>query len=93
MAQRCLIDGEGIIFRTLATHYADHDLLKELKTLRAKWQALITKADQLSAPALLDPGGTLAERVSRDFFTPELKECVVSDIDLYRRWKEEGKGP
>lgn len=89
LAQRCLIDGEGLIFHTLATHYADHDLLKELKTLRAKWQALITKADQLSAPALLDPGGTLAERVSRDFFTPELKECVVSDIDLYRRWKEE----
>jgi ribonuclease G len=83
LAHAWLKGQEGIIFRTLAAKGSDRDLWTELEQLREKWQKIFTKAHQVKPPCLLDRDGTLLERVSRDFFGPELKECVVNDPETY----------
>lgn len=73
----------GLIMRTVAKASDIDYFLEERKYLETVYENILTKAKDLSAPALLYEDGNLAKRMLRDVYTPEIDEIVVSDYSLY----------
>ncbi len=87
MMGKLLPEGFGIIVRTAGQKCTKTILSKELRFLMRLWKN-IKKGVNESAPVLLHKEGTLAQRVIRDYFTPDISEILVDDETVFNEIKE-----
>ena len=83
-----LEEGEGAVLRTAAEGASAETLSDELAAARAAWQALIERARNARAPALVHRTPDLVERALRDHAGPGLRRVVVNDRAARDRAKE-----
>ncbi|MBN2318114.1 MAG: Rne/Rng family ribonuclease [Acidobacteria bacterium] len=75
----------GIIVRTAAEEHSEEDLVNDLNFLVRLWEDIRTRADRVSAPALVHAEMNLVQRILRDHFSYAFAAVRVDDEDEYRR--------
>ncbi|MEJ2112009.1 MAG: Rne/Rng family ribonuclease [Acidobacteriota bacterium] len=75
----------GIIVRTAAEEHSEDDLVNDLNFLVRLWDDIRTRADKVSAPALVHAEMNLVQRILRDHFSYEFTAIRVDDEEEYRR--------
>jgi Rne/Rng family ribonuclease len=75
----------GIIVRTAAEEHSEEDLVNDLNFLVKLWDDVRTRADKVTAPALVHAEMNLVQRILRDHFSYEFAAIRVDDEDEYRR--------
>ena len=75
----------GIIVRTAAEEHSEEDLVNDLNFLVKLWDDIRTRADKVTAPALVHAEMNLVQRILRDHFSYEFTAIRVDDEDEYRR--------
>lgn len=82
-----LPEGFGVIVRTAGAECNKTTLTKDLKYLMKLWRTIKQGVNQ-PAPVLLHKERTLAQRVIRDYFTPEVTEILIDDETVYNDIRE-----
>jgi len=80
--------GHSIIIRTAGQKCTKTTILRDFRYLLRLWKNIKTKGLKGNAPALLYKDRTLAVRVIRDYFTPDIKEILVDDENVYNEIKD-----
>ena len=75
----------SIILRTAASGKSKRELLHEGKTVLRLWEEIRQRGQDAVAPALIYKEQDLAIRFIRDHFSPEIKEIIIDDKEMYRR--------
>ncbi len=75
----------GVIVRTAAEEHSEEDLVSDLNFLVRLWEDIRTKAEQVSAPALIHAEMNLVQRLLRDQFSFEFAAIRVDDEVEYQR--------
>jgi ribonuclease G len=75
----------GLIVRTAAEEHSEEDLVNDLTFLVRLWDDIRTRADKVSAPALVHAEMNLVQRILRDHFSYEFAAIRVDDEDEYQR--------
>jgi Rne/Rng family ribonuclease len=75
----------GIIVRTAAEEHSEEDLVNDLNFLVKLWDDVRTRAEKVTAPALVHAEMNLVQRILRDHFSYEFAAIRVDDEDEYRR--------
>jgi Rne/Rng family ribonuclease len=75
----------GIIVRTAAEEHSEEDLVNDLNFLVKLWDDIRTRAEKVTAPALVHAEMNLVQRILRDHFSYEFTAIRVDDEDEYRR--------
>ena len=83
-----LPEGFGIIVRTVGAKSTKTLLSRDLSYLLRLWENITNKGSKKDAPALLYKERNLVLRSIRDYFTPEVSEILVDDIDVFHEVKD-----
>jgi ribonuclease G len=75
----------GVIVRTAAEEHSEEDLVSDLDFLVRLWEDMRTKAERVSAPALVHAEMNLVQRLLRDQFSFEFAAIRVDDEVEYQR--------
>jgi ribonuclease G len=75
----------GIIVRTAAEERSEEELVNDLNFLVRMWEDIRTKAEKVSAPALVHAEMNLVQRLLRDQFSFEFAAIRVDDEIEYQR--------
>ncbi|MDR0310018.1 MAG: Rne/Rng family ribonuclease [Acidobacteriota bacterium] len=75
----------GIIVRTAAAEHSEEDLVNDLRFLLRIWEDMRSRADRVSAPALIHAEMSLVQRLLRDQFSFEFASIRVDDEYEYQR--------
>ena len=75
----------GVIVRTAAAEHSEEDLVNDLRFLVRIWEDMRTRADKVSAPALIHAEMSLVQRLLRDQFSFEFASIRVDDEYEYQR--------
>jgi ribonuclease E len=75
----------GVIVRTAAEGHTEEDLVNDLNFLVRLWEDIRTRADKVSAPALIHAEMNLVQRLLRDHFSFEFASIRVDDELEYQR--------
>ncbi|MCL2878168.1 MAG: Rne/Rng family ribonuclease [Acidobacteria bacterium] len=75
----------GVIVRTAAAEHSEEDLVNDLRFLVRIWEDMRTRADRVSAPALIHAEMSLVQRLLRDQFSFEFASIRVDDEYEYQR--------
>ncbi|MCL2878515.1 MAG: Rne/Rng family ribonuclease, partial [Acidobacteria bacterium] len=75
----------GVIVRTAAAEHSEEDLVNDLRFLVRIWEDMRTRADRVSAPALIHAEMSLVQRLLRDQFSFEFTSIRVDDEYEYQR--------
>jgi ribonuclease G len=75
----------GVIVRTAAEEHSEEDLVNDLKFLVKLWDDIRSRAEKVSAPALIHSELNLVQRLLRDQFSFEFAAIRVDDEMEYQR--------
>lgn len=75
----------GVIVRTAAAEHSEEDLVNDLHFLARLWEDMRTRAEKVSAPALVHAEMNLVQRLLRDQFSFEFASIRVDDELEYQR--------
>jgi len=75
----------GVIVRTAAEERSEEELVNDLNFLVRMWEDIRTKAEKVSAPALIHAEMNLVQRLLRDQFSFEFAAIRVDDEMEYQR--------
>jgi Rne/Rng family ribonuclease len=75
----------GVIVRTAAEEHSEDDLVNDLNFLVRLWEEMRSRADKVSAPALIHAEMNLIQRLLRDLFSFEFAAIRVDDELEYQR--------
>jgi Rne/Rng family ribonuclease len=75
----------GVIVRTAAEEHSEEDLVNDLNFLVRLWEEIRTRAEKLTAPALVHAEMNLVQRLLRDQFSFEFAAIWVDDEMEYQR--------
>jgi ribonuclease G len=75
----------GVIVRTAAEEHSEEDLLNDLRFLVKLWDDIRSRAEKISAPALIHSEMNLVQRLLRDQFSFEFTAIRVDDETEYQR--------
>ncbi|MCM3785790.1 Rne/Rng family ribonuclease [Neobacillus mesonae] len=87
IGEKCKIDEEGMIIRTVSEHETLEAIEGDIAQLRKVWQRIEQKARMNNAPRLLHQDLSIVQRFIRDSYTAHSDELV---IDNEQRAKEAG---
>ncbi|HEX7504865.1 MAG TPA: Rne/Rng family ribonuclease [Syntrophales bacterium] len=85
------ISGEekvGFIVRTAGMNRTKQELSRDYYVLLKLWREIENKAKGVSAPALLHQEGDFGVRSLRDYFTTEILEIWVDEIETFRKMRD-----
>jgi ribonuclease G len=74
----------GVIVRTAAANHSEEDLTLDLKFLVRMWEEIRSRAETISAPALVHSELNLVQRLLRDQFSFEFANIRVDDEVSYQ---------
>jgi ribonuclease E len=80
--------GCGFIVRTVAAGRNKKDISRDLSNLVRLWEELRKRAMEAEAPSLIYKEQDLALRTIRDHFTPDIKEILIDNPEVYERAKD-----
>ncbi|MBN8548300.1 MAG: Rne/Rng family ribonuclease [Deltaproteobacteria bacterium] len=80
--------GIGMIIRTAGLDRSQSELSRDLSLQLKLWERIVTNAQTARCPEILYKESDLATRVIRDYFTPEIREILIDDVDTYNRVRE-----
>ncbi len=75
----------GVIVRTAAEEHTEEDLVNDLNFLVRLWEDMRSRAENMSAPALIHAEMNLVQRLLRDQFSFEFAAIRVDDEMEYQR--------
>ena len=75
----------GVIVRTAAEEHSEQDLVNDLTFLTRVWEDMRSRAEKVSAPALIHAEMNLVQRLLRDQFSFEFAAIRVDDEMEYQR--------
>lgn len=78
-------EGIGVIIRTAGLGMAKSVLSRDLKFLLKVWDQLLQDGTKKQAPALIYRESDLIIRTIRDYFTTDIGEILIDNIDVYRK--------
>ncbi len=78
-------DGIGLIVRTAGLGMTKSVLSRELKFLLKIWDQILQKGTEQPAPSLIYRESDLVIRSIRDYFTPEIQEILVDNLEVYKK--------
>jgi ribonuclease E len=76
-------DDAGVIIRTAAEGATEEELARDVKRLQAQWEAIRSKAEKSTSPALLYGEPDLVIRVVRDIFNEDFSKLIVSGDEAW----------
>lgn len=83
-----LEEGVGFILRTVSQDRTKAEIIRDLNHLRRLWTDIRRQIPTLPSPSLVHKEHDLAIRTIRDYFTPQIKEILVDDPDVYKKARE-----
>ncbi len=81
-------EGCGFIVRTVAAGRNKREISRDLSYLVRLWEDLRKKAQDMPSPSQVYKEQDLALRTIRDHFTPDIKEILIDDEDIYEKARE-----
>ena len=80
--------GIGMIIRTAGLDRSQSELSRDLSLQLKLWESILVANQTASAPCLLYKDNDLATRVIRDYFTPDVREIIIDDVETFTTVKE-----
>jgi len=81
-------EGMGFIVRTAGINRTKHELLRDYQILLRLWKDIKRKAEKTSAPAMIYQESDFAVRSLRDYYTSDVGEILVDDVDTYKKMRD-----
>ena len=85
LAEKCRPEGMGIVMRTEAEGVEAEVLEDDIASLLAEWNVVEARAKRAKAPVFLHRELDLSVRMVRDYFTRDVKEIVVDNLEAFQR--------
>jgi ribonuclease E len=77
----------GFIVRTAGVNRTKQELVRDYQILLRLWKDIVKKAEKTQAPALVYQESDFAVRSLRDYFTSDVTDILVDNIDTYRKMR------
>jgi len=81
-------EGCGFIIRTVAMERNKKEIARDLNYLVRLWEDIRKRVPEMPSPSLVHKEQDLAIRTIRDYFTPEIKEILIDNAEVYERARE-----
>ena len=81
-------EGCGLILRTVAEGKNKKEITRDLNYLVRLWEDIRKKGQEMDGPCLVHKEQDLAIRTIRDYFTPDIKEILIDNAELYEKARE-----
>jgi len=81
-------EGLGFILRTVSQDRTKAEIIRDLNHLRRLWTDIRRQVPDLPSPSLVHKEHDLAIRTIRDYFTPQIKEILVDDPEVYNKARD-----
>ncbi len=78
----------GFIIRTAGMGRSKTELARDLNYLLKLWKSIENKVAQAPAPSILHKEHDIVIRSIREHFSPDIKEILVDDKDVYKKAKD-----
>jgi len=88
MEQIKIEDGIGFIVRTAGMNRTKQELSRDYQHLSRLWKEIQKKTKTASAPSLIYQESNFGVRSLRDYFTSEITEILVDDVETIRKIRE-----
>ncbi|MCK9229769.1 MAG: ribonuclease E/G [Syntrophales bacterium] len=80
-------EGMGFIVRTAGINRTKQELLRDFQMMTRLWKGIQKKAEGMAAPVLVYKESEFAIRVLRDYFTSDIDEILVDDVETLKVMK------
>jgi len=80
-------DGLGFIVRTAGMNRTKQELARDYQHLSRLWKEIQKRAAETAAPALIYQESAFGVRSLRDYFTPDIEEILVDDMETFRQMR------
>ncbi|MCE5281232.1 MAG: Rne/Rng family ribonuclease [Deltaproteobacteria bacterium] len=80
-------DGIGFIVRTAGMNRTKQELSRDYQHLSRLWKEIQKQAEQTQAPALIYQESDFGVRSLRDYFTTDIEEILVDDMETFRQMR------
>jgi len=80
-------DGVGFIVRTAGMNRTKQELARDYQHLSRLWKEIQKGAAETTAPALIYQESAFGVRSLRDYFTTDIEEILVDDLETFRQVK------
>jgi ribonuclease E len=81
-------DKTGIIVRTAGMNRTKQELSRDYQHLKRLWKTIQKKAEATAAPALIYQESDFGVRSLRDYFTADIQEILVDDVDTFKKMRD-----
>ncbi len=78
-------EGFGVIIRTAGLGMPKTVLAREMKFLLKVWDRILRNATEQETPSLVYRESDLVTRSIRDYFTTEIKEILIDNLEVYKK--------
>jgi ribonuclease E len=78
-------DGLGFIVRTAGMNRTKQELARDYQHLSRLWKEIRKRAAEMAAPALIYQESDFGVRSLRDYFTSDIEEILVDDMETFRQ--------
>lgn len=84
-------DGVGFIIRTAGMNRTKQELSRDYQLLSRLWKEIQKKAKTVSSQTLIYQESNFGVCSLRDYYTTEIEDILVDDIETYRKMREYSK--
>ena len=84
-------EGLGFIVRTAGMNRTKQELSRDYQHLSRLWKEIQKQACETQAPALIYQESDFGVRSLRDYFTTDIEEILVDDMETFRQMRAYGK--
>ncbi len=78
----------GFIVRTAGINRTKQELLRDYQILLRLWKDIKKKAEKTLAPAMIYQESDFAVRSLRDYYTSDVGEILVDNVDTYKKMRD-----
>ncbi|NLN59766.1 MAG: Rne/Rng family ribonuclease [Deltaproteobacteria bacterium] len=87
VAQLKIEETMGFIIRTAGYNRTKQELARDYNVLSRLWQDITKTAKSVAAPALIYQESDFGVRTLRDYFTSEIEEILVDNVETFRKMR------
>ena len=80
-------DGLGFIVRTAGMNRTKQELARDYQHLSRLWKEIQKRSSETAAPSLIYQESDFGVRSLRDYFTPDIEEILVDDMETFRQMR------
>jgi ribonuclease E len=84
-------DGLGFIVRTAGMNRTKQELARDYQHLSRLWKEIQKRSSETAAPSLIYQESAFGVRSLRDYFTPDIEEILVDDMETFRQMRAYSK--